>query len=162
MIGIKRMKSDAKTVDEYLANLPEDRAHAISIVRQTVLDNLNPGFEETMNFGMIAYEVPLSVYPDTYNEQPLMYAALASQKNHMAVYLNCIYSDTEAGETFKAKYLATGKRYDVGKSCVRFKKIDQLPLEVIAEYVASHTVDSWISLVDGIFKEHKAKKRTKK
>jgi len=95
------MRSEAKTVEEYLAELPDERSEALLIVRKTILDNLDKGFRETMNWGMISYEVPLIVYPDTYNGQPLMYAALASQKNHMAVYLYCIYSDADAAETFK-------------------------------------------------------------
>jgi Domain of unknown function (DU1801) len=156
------MRSEATTVEQYLSELPQERADAIKIVRQLILDNLAPGFVESMNFGMIAYEVPLEVYADTYNKQPLMYAALASQKNSMVVYLNCIYSDPDAGLTFKEKYVATGKRCDVGKSCVRFRKLDALPLELVAEYIASHTMQSWISLVDGIFKERKAKKKTRK
>ena len=76
-----------------------------------------------MNWGMITYEVPLSIYPNTYNEQPLMFAALASQKNHMAVYLSGIYSSDELREKFIADYKDTGKRMDIGKSCVRFKKL---------------------------------------
>ena len=110
------MRSEAKTVEEYLAELPVERSQALSVVRKTILDNLNKGFRETMYWGMISYEIPLIVYPGTYNGQPLMYAALASQKNHMAVYLNCINSDANAAESFKDKYKATGKRYDVGKS----------------------------------------------
>jgi uncharacterized protein YdhG (YjbR/CyaY superfamily) len=110
------MRSDAKTVEEYLAELPEDRREAISKVRELILENLPDGYEESMNWGMIAYEVPLSTYPDTYNGQPLAYAALASQKNHMAVYLTGIYMDDEAREKFEADYRATGKRFDAGKS----------------------------------------------
>ena len=87
------MRSDAKTVDEYLRSLPDDRRHAIEQVRQVILTNLPNGYAEAMNWGMISYEVPLEVQPDTYNGQPLMYAALASQKHHMALYLTSVYSD---------------------------------------------------------------------
>jgi len=155
------MRSEATTVEEYLAGLPEDRANAIATVRRTVLDNLADGFQEAMNFGMIAYEVPLEVYPDTYNGQPLMYAALASQKNHMAVYLHCIYSDPETSEKFKAAYKATGKRYDCGKSCVRFRKLEDLPLELVGEAIASFTVERWVELCDEIFKKTNSRKRKK-
>jgi uncharacterized protein YdhG (YjbR/CyaY superfamily) len=86
------VRSDAATVDEYLASLPDERREAIEVVRNEILANLPDGYEEAMNWGMIAYQVPLSVNPDTYNGQPLMYAALASQKNHMAVYLTSVYA----------------------------------------------------------------------
>jgi hypothetical protein len=155
------MKSEARTVEEYLAELPSERSQALSIVRQIILDNLDSGFNETMNFGMISYEIPLDVYPTTYNGQPLMYAALASQKNYMAVYLNCIYSDTDAAGSFKEKYQATGKRYDVGKSCVRFRKLENLPLELIGEYVASHDVKSWIALYEEVMNKADGRKRKK-
>jgi hypothetical protein len=153
------MKSEAKTVTEYIEALPEDRSHALSIVRATILENLDGGFQERMNGSMISYEVPLATYPDTYNGKPLLYAAIASQKNHMALYLNCIYSDSGAALAFKEKYVASGKRYDVGKSCVRFRRLDDLPLELVAEYIASHTAVSWISLCDEIFKRTRGKKR---
>lgn len=126
------MKSIAKKVDEYLAELPPDRRTAIETVRTVILDNLPSGYEEAMNWGMITYQVPLSVYPDTYNKQPLMYAALASQKNHMAVYLIAIYMNDEDKQRFEEEYRLTGKRMDVGKSCVRFRKLDDLPLDLVA------------------------------
>ena len=106
------MRSDASTVEEYLAELPDDRREAIKTVRQIILDNLPEGYEEAMNWGMITYQVPLERHPDTYNGKPLMYAALASQKNHMAVYLTPVYMDDEARREFEAAYRATGKRYD--------------------------------------------------
>ena len=94
------MQSNAATVDQYLAELPEDRREVIQKVRQVIRQNLPKGYEEVMNWGMITYQVPLEVYPDTYNKQPLMYAALASQKNHMAVYLSAIYLDESERNTF--------------------------------------------------------------
>jgi uncharacterized protein YdhG (YjbR/CyaY superfamily) len=139
------MQSDANTVAEYLAKLPPDRREAIETVRQTILDNLPPGFEEAMNWGMITYQVPLERYPDTYNGQPLAYAALASQKNHMAVYLMNIYSSEESRLEFEAAYKATGKRFDAGKSCVRFRRLDDLPLELIGKVIASADVGSFIT-----------------
>ena len=139
------MRSNASTVDEYLSELPADRRAAIATVRQTILENLPEGYEESMNWGMIAYEVPLGAYPDTYNGQPLMYAALASQKNHMAVYLSGIYMSDDARSEFEAAYRATGKRLDVGKSCVRFKKLDDLPLELIGKCIASEDMQSFVA-----------------
>ena len=142
------MRSDATTVAEYLAELPPDRREAIETVRRTILDNLPAGYEEAMNWGMITYQVPLQTYPDTYNGQPLMYAALASQKNHMAVYLTGIYGDDEARERFEEAYRSTGKRYDVGKSCVRFRKLDDLPLPLIGESIAALQVKEFTALFE--------------
>jgi len=144
------MQSTAETVAEYLAGLSQDRRQAIELVRRTILEHLPEGYEEAMNWGMISYQIPLDRYPDTYNGQPLMYAGLASQKNHMAVYLSGIYSSDTAREEFEAAYKATGKRYDVGKSCVRFKKLDDLPLELIGETVASMEVEQLIALAEAV------------
>jgi uncharacterized protein YdhG (YjbR/CyaY superfamily) len=140
------MQSKAETVDQYLDKLPEDRRRSLRAVREVILENLPNGFEEAMNWGMITYQVPLETFPDTYNKQPLMVAALASQKNHMALYLTAIYMDDQAKEEFKAAYQATGKRYDVGKSCVRFKTLEDLPLELIGKSVRSHDVSSFIKV----------------
>ena len=139
------MRSDAGTVDEYMAELSDDRRAALAEVRETILAHLPEGYEEVMNWGMVTYQVPLDVYPDTYNEQPLMYAALASQKNHMAVYLSAIYSHAGARDRFESAYKATGKRFDVGKSCVRFKKVEDLPLDVIGTAIRSLSVDDFIA-----------------
>jgi uncharacterized protein YdhG (YjbR/CyaY superfamily) len=139
------MRSEATTVEGYLAELPADRREAIETVRAVILKNLPAGYEEVMNWGMITYEVPLATYPDTYNKQPLMFAALASQKNHMGVYLTGIYISHEARDEFETAYRATGKRFDVGKSCVRFRKLEDLPLELIGETIASIPVDRLIA-----------------
>ena len=139
------MRSKATTVDDYLEELPEDRRSSLESVRQVILKNLPAGIDETMNWGMIAYEIPLSRYPDTYNGQPLLYAALASQKNHMAVYLHSIYADPKTRENFESAYRATGKRMDIGASCVRFRTLEDLPLEVIGDAVAAVDVDGYIT-----------------
>jgi uncharacterized protein YdhG (YjbR/CyaY superfamily) len=144
------MKSEAKTIAEYLAEIPEDRREAIDKVRQTILDNLPEGYEEALNWGMITYQVPLEAYSDTYNKKPLMYAALANQKNHMAVYLTGIYMDEDLNQDFEEKYRATGKRYDVGKSCVRFRKLDDLPLELIGESIQAISLDEFIERTKGL------------
>ncbi|MBN1440717.1 MAG: DUF1801 domain-containing protein [Anaerolineales bacterium] len=133
------MRSQAKTVAGFLAGLPADRRTAIEAVRRIILKNLPRGFEEAVNWGMIAYQVPLKTHPDTYNKQPLLYAALASQKNHMALYLMGIYGDKAARRKFEAAYRKSGKRMDVGKSCVRFRKLEDLPLELIGESIAAMT-----------------------
>lgn len=139
------VKSNAATVEEYLADLPEERRNAIQAVRQVVLDNLPDGYEECMAYGMIGYVIPLSRYPNTYNKQPLGLAALASQKRHMAVYLNNVYDDPETLEWFTSIYTATGKPLDMGKSCVRFKRLEDLPLDVIGQAIARTSVDDFLA-----------------
>lgn len=131
------MHSTAASPAEYVRSLPEDRRPAIEAVRRVVNDNLPPGYEEAMNWGMITWQVPLATYPDTYNGQPLMYAGLASQKRYMALHLMGIYTSPAAREAFEAAYRATGKRFDAGKACVRFRKLDDLPLDLVAETIAA-------------------------
>lgn len=111
------MRSNASTIEDYLAELPEEHREALIRVRDIILANLPPGYQEVMNWGMITYEVPLAFYPDTYNKKPLMYAALASQKNYMALYLTGIYINPDNAKKFEHAYQVTGKRYDCGKSC---------------------------------------------
>ena len=152
------MQSDATSVTQYLAELPADRRAAIEAVRQTILANLPAGYEEAMNWGMITYQVPFARYPNTYNGQPLAYAALASQKNYMSVYLMGIYANEETRQAFETTYLATGKRYDVGKSCVRFRKLDDLPLELIGESVAQFSVDEYVALAEKAHPVRKGKR----
>ena len=129
---------------EYFDELPDDRRKAIAKVRAVIRKNLPKGFVEEMSFGMISYVVPLTTFPDTYNGKPLMYAALASQKNYMAVYLRAVYSDPDHSDWFVANYKATGKRLDMGKSCVRFRTIDDLPLDVIGETIDRTSLDEFV------------------
>jgi hypothetical protein len=136
--------SGARTVEEYLRELPEDRREVVSRVRDRILMNLPEGFEETMNWGMISYEVPLSRHPDTYNKKPLMYMALAAQKNHYAVYSSGVYMDPEGEGRLKEAFDRAGKKLDMGKSCIRFKKLDDLPLDVIGDVAAGHSVEEFI------------------
>jgi len=144
------MKTNATTVDTYLAALPADRRAAIAAVREAILAKLPEGYVECFAFGMIGYVVPLTVYPDTYNKQPLMYAALASQKNHMAVYLTNVYGDPALRARFGAGFRAAGKRLDMGKSCVRFKKLDDLPLAVIGEAIAATPMADFVAFAKSV------------
>lgn len=152
------MRSDAVTVAEYLSELPADRRKALKAVRKVILKNLPKGYEEKMNWGAITYQVPLKTYPDTYNKQPLVYAALASQKNHMAVYLMGIYGDTAMRRKFEAAYRKSGKRMDAGKSCVRFRKLEDLPLELIGESIAAMSIDEFIRMMDKAGSSRKGRK----
>ncbi|MCF7808209.1 MAG: DUF1801 domain-containing protein [Candidatus Marinimicrobia bacterium] len=149
------MKSSARSVTEYINDLPDDRKSQIEAARNVILKNLPDGYEEVMNWGMITYQVPLNVYPDTYNKKPLMYAALASQKNHMAIYFSGIYMYDDKQTSFEEEYRATGKRFDMGKSCVRFRNIDDLPLELIGKTIASLPMVTFVSDVKAMFSARK-------
>ena len=142
------MKSDAATVEEYLQELSPERRAAVSTVRETVLANLPEGYDEIMDFGMITYVVPLERFPKTYNKHPLMYAALASEKNYVSVHLMNIYADEKTQNWFLDSYKATGKRLDMGKSCVRFRKLDDLPLDLIGEAVSRTPMEEWIGVYE--------------
>ncbi len=144
------MKSDAATVEEYISGLSEERREAVSTVREVVLANLPSGYEEVMDFGMIAYVVPLSVCPKTYNGHPLMYAAIASEKNYVSVHLMNIYASQETQRWFLESYKATGKRMNMGKSCVRFRKLEDLPLELIGEAVGKTSMEDWVAVYEAL------------
>jgi hypothetical protein len=155
------MQSKAKTVKEYLAELPADRRAAISAVRKVLRENLDPTFEEGMQYGMIGYYVPHRVFPDGYHcdpKQPLPFACLASQKNYMSLYLGSVYGDEKNAERFKRQWAKTGKRLDMGKSCIRFRKLDDLPLELIAEEAARVTAKAYIAFYTSILKNLRRKK----
>jgi Domain of unknown function (DU1801) len=138
------LKSSATTVQTYLKELPEDRRAVVEAVRAMVLHNLPEGYRESFNWGMITYEIPLERYPDTYNGQPLGYIALAAQKSHYALYLNCVYQDPELEARLREGFRKAGKKLDLGKSCLRFKKLDDLPMNVLAELVASTPPEAFI------------------
>ena len=140
------MQSKENSVEQYLNELPEDRKESLSIVREAIVKNLPTGYVEVMNWGMITYEVPLETFPDTYNGKPLMYVALASQKNHMSVYLTGCYMSLDVRDKFEKAYKKSGKRFDAGKSCIRFKKVNDLPLELLGKTIASMDVNKFIEL----------------
>lgn len=140
--------SAAKTVEDYLDELPADRREVISAVRDVVRKNLPTGYEEAMGWGMINYFVPLSRLSDTYNNQPLMYAALAAQKNHNAIYLMGVYGEGATATRFKEGFANAGKKLDMGKSCVRFQTLDDLPLEVIGETIAAVPMNDYIAFYE--------------
>ncbi len=157
------MQSKAATVEEYLASLPEDRRTAIEAVRRVFLSNLDPRIEERMSYGMIGYAIPHSVYPPGYHcdpRMPLPYAGLASQKGHMSLYLMCVYLDGAVpgqgkpalGKWFREAWAKTGKKLDMGKSCIRFKKAEDLALDVIAEVIRRATVPDFIATYEAILK----------
>src|SRR5262245_34994403 len=132
------MQSKAATVEQYLKNLPAQRRDALQAVRHVILRNLDKEYEEGMQYGMIGYYVPHHVYPAGYHcdpRQALPFAGLASQKNHMAVYLMCVYGNEEQRRSFEESWKRTGKKLDMGKSCIRFKKVEDLALDVLGEAI---------------------------
>lgn len=139
------VSSKATTVEEYLAELPQEQREVVSQVREMVLQNLPEGYVEEMNWGMISYEIPLETFPNTYNGKPLSYIALVAQKKHYALYLNGVYMNTEQQDKLKQGFDEAGKKMDMGKSCLRFKRLDDLPLDVVGDIVAATSVDDLIA-----------------
>jgi hypothetical protein len=135
----------ADTVEAYLDSLPDDRRGPISEVRDVINAHLPEGYVEQMDWGMISWVVPLDLKPDTYNGKPLCYASLASQKQHMAVYLLGMYTDGPELEWFRQEYADRGMKLDMGKSCVRFKRLDDLPLDVLGEAIGKIEVDEFVA-----------------
>ncbi len=159
------MQSSAKTVPQYLKELPADRREAINAVRSAILANLPKGYEECMSYGMIGYVVPHSLYPKGYHcnpKLPLPFVNLGSQKNHMAFYLMCCYGDPQLKAWFEKAWKATGKKFDMGGGCVRFKKLDDVPLEVIGQLVARLPVDVYVRRIEKIFNDITAERAAKK
>lgn len=138
-------KSEAITVETYLDALPADRREVIAAVRQLILDNLPEGYREMVSWGMLGYGIPLERYSKTYNKQPLSYIALASHKSYITLYLMGVYSNSEQEAWLKEAFAAAGKNLDMGKSCLHFRTVDDLPLNVIAEVVASTSPDEFIT-----------------
>jgi len=158
------MQSKAKTVSEYLRSLPDDRREAISAVREVILANLPKGYEECMSYGMIGYVVPHSIYPAGYRcdpKLPLPYAGLASQKNHMSFYVMTVYGDKATEQWFRKVWQAAGKKLDMGKCCVRFRKLEDVSLEVIGKLFARVPVEKYIARIEKDLGESKRKNARK-
>lgn len=132
------------TVAAYLEGLPADRRRALETLRAIILGHLPAGYEEGLEFGMPSYYVPLARFADTYNKRPLLLAAFASQKGYMSLYLMAVYGDDEARAWFEKAYRDAGKKLDMGKSCVRFRSLDDLPLDVVGEAIERVSVDVYL------------------
>jgi uncharacterized protein YdhG (YjbR/CyaY superfamily) len=145
--------SSAATADAYLEELPPDRRAVVSAVRDTIRRKLPKGYRETMSWGMISYEIPLERYPDTYNGQPLVYAAVVAQKNYYAVYLTGLYQDPAQEAAFREEFKKAGKKLDMGKSCVRFRRLDDLPLDLIGKVIAATPPEKFIETYEASRKE---------
>jgi len=153
--------SAATTVSKYLAGLPADRRAAIRCVREIVNTNLPAGFVEGMQYGVISWMVPLSRYADTPNGQPLAIASLASRKQYMVLYLIAVYGDKPTEKWFRGAFAAAGKKLDMGKSCVRFKTLDALPLDVIGDVIARVSVDAFVAKIEAAKKPKPRKPKPK-
>jgi hypothetical protein len=161
--------SRAQTVEEYLSELPPDRRAAVEAVRQVILKNLDKDYEEGMNYGMIGYYVPHRLYPAGYHcdpKLPLPFAGLASQKNYMAIYLMSVCDcGTSAknpgaeGAWFRKAWLSTGKKLDMGKSCIRFRKLEELPLELIGQAIRRVPAKKHIRRMEALHPKPAAKKK---
>ena len=152
------MQSKAKSVDEYLETLPEDRRAALTKIRAVIRKNLPKGFTEQMQYGMIGYVVPHEVYPGGYHcnpKEPLPFAGLASQKNHMALYAMAVYQSPELEKWLRAEFAARGKKLDMGKSCLRFKKLEDLPLDLIGTLFRRVSVATYIERYEAATKRAK-------
>ena len=152
------MQSKAQTVSEYLASLPVDRRAAIEAVRRVILQNLDQDYEEGMAYGMIGYFVPHRVYPAGYHcdpKLPLCYAGLASQKNYMSLYLMSCYGNTREEAWLREQWAKAGKKLDKGKACIRFKKLDDLPLDVIGEAVRRVPANKFIAHYEAALQKRK-------
>ena len=156
------MQSKATTVDRYLAELPQERQKAISQLRKVIKKNIPKGFQETMGYGMIGYVVPHSKYPAGYHcnpKDPLPFMNVASQKNFIAVYHMGVYADPKLLKWFTdAHAKASPKKLDMGKSCMRYKKAEDIPYELIGELASKITVEDWIERYETIFKDSRKKK----
>ena len=143
------MQSVETTVGAYIDSLPHERASVISEIRSLVNKNIKSGFVETMRRGMISWEIPLDTYPETYNSQPLNYISLAAQKNNYSLYLmGCHAVSVEERLAFEKSYEDSGKRMDIGKSCIRFKKIEDLPLPLIVKYIKRYSLKEFVQIYE--------------
>jgi Domain of unknown function (DU1801) len=150
------VSSKETTPAAYLASLPPERRAIVAAVRKLVRQHLPKGYVETMNWGMLSYEIPLSRYPVTYNKQPLSYVALAAQKNNYSLYLMGVACDMVLRDKLVGHYATTGRKLDMGKCCLRFKTLDELPLDIIGEIVAATPVDTMIAHYESAPRKKKA------
>jgi len=153
----------ATTVEEYLAKLPDARREALAALRETVVQNLPDGYEEGIQYGAIGYYVPHSVCPDGYHtdpKQPVPFLSLASKKSGMTLNFFGLYCDEAAKERFSKAWTKSGHKLDMGAACVRFKKLEDVPLDVVAQTIAAIPVDEFLDNYESIVPEKAAKKRS--
>lgn len=142
------VSSRAKTVNQYIDELPVERKEIIKKLRSSIRKNLPSGYKEVMEFGMICYVIPLEKYPNTYNKKPLVYCALASQKQYVSLYLSCVYVDKKTRIEFEQSYQKSGKKLNAGASCIRFKTMQEIPFEVVNKAIRKFNVKQFIDIYE--------------
>ncbi|MBT3217127.1 MAG: DUF1801 domain-containing protein [Candidatus Marinimicrobia bacterium] len=147
------VQSKSQTAEAYLQELPEDRREIVSTIREKILDNLPDGYVESMNWGMLCYEIPLETYPHTYNKQPLGIASIASQKNHIAIYMMGCYMVPSQRKKLKKAFSDMGVKPNMGKSCIRFTKLEKIPLKTILELIRNFSVNEYIKHYESVKKK---------
>jgi hypothetical protein len=156
------MTSKATTVTQYLKELPPERREAVEAIRQAILKNLDKGFQEMVQYGMIGYSVPHSIYPPGYHcdpKQPLPFAGIGNQKNHIGIYLFCIYADQDLSKWFVEEWKKTGKRLDMGKGCVRVRKLDDVALDVLGKTIKKVKLKAFVKMYEDAIPEPRRKKK---
>src|SRR5262245_11271315 len=161
-MGAMVTKRPTLTVSQWLASVPADRKNAIHAVRDAVNEHLPQGYEETVDWGMLAWVVPLATLPNTHNGRPLLFAALGAHRKLMTLYLGSVYGDPKLWRAFESAYKRTGKKLHVGGSCVHFKKLDDLPLDVVGNTIARIAVDQYVERYVKSRTKANPKKKTKK
>ena len=159
------MQRKAPTVAEYIQSLPDDRRVAIEAVRKVILKNLDSGYEEGMQYGMIGYYIPHRIFPAGYHcdpKQPLPFAGLASQKNHLSFYLMCLYGDTEHYQWFVEAWASTGRKLDMGKCCIRFKKAEDLALDILGEAIRRVPTKAYIQFYEASLRRQDTDREARK
>ena len=144
------MQSDTTTVEDYISSLEPERRAVVEEVHDVVSAAMPSGYAEAVAWGMITWSVPLERYPETYNGQPLGYVALAAQKRHFSLYLMGLYSDSDQDRDFRARWTATGRKLDMGKSCLRFRRLEDLDLDLVAEVVAAMPVETFLATYERV------------
>ncbi|MEO5739250.1 MAG: DUF1801 domain-containing protein [Vicinamibacterales bacterium] len=145
---MKRKTTRPSTVAEYLSALPSEQRGVMMKLRRLIRNHVPTGYEESVNWGAITYQVPLKRCPDTYNGQPLCYVAMAAQKNYFSLYLMNVYGDSSKRKQLESAFASAGKKLDMGKACVRFRALDDLPLDAVADIIASTPVDAYVAVYE--------------
>jgi uncharacterized protein YdhG (YjbR/CyaY superfamily) len=142
---VKKKSARRSTVAGYLSALPPAQRGVLTKLRRLIRTHLPKGYQESTNWGAITYQVPLKRCPDTYNGQPLCYVAVAAQKNYLSLYLMTAYGNSAKKKQLESAFASAGKKLDMGKACIRFRALDDLPLDTIADIIASTPVDSYVA-----------------
>ena len=145
---MRKQSARPSTVAAYLRALPSEQRSTLTKLRQFIRKHVPKGYQEATNWGAITYQVPLKRYPETYNKQPLCYVAIAAQKNYFSLYLMSVYGDPAKKRQLEQGFAHAGKKFDMGKACIRFRALDELPLDTVADIIASTPVDTYVAVYE--------------